>query len=183
MRDSSTAKALPRAARTGTAPGSPEDLRANARNSPVMRPMRSASWAMRSRLICTVARSPRSRNRRLLPDKVRSAVRGWFSSWATPVESCPITASLPACTSSFCAALRVASARMRSCTSCCRRSLVCCKSDVRCCTLRSSSSCAACRASRAARRSRTRSRWWRRRWLSMKPSSAKNAAPVLAIRA
>ena len=61
-----------------------------------------------------------------------------------------------------------------ACTSCCRRSLVwfVASPDVRCCIFPLQLIIARLRASRATSRSRTRSRWWRRRWLSMKPSSA-----------
>jgi hypothetical protein len=57
--------------------------------------------------------------RSALADRVRSAASGWFSSWAMPVDSWPMTASLPACTSSSWAARSVRSARMRSPTSSC----------------------------------------------------------------
>ena len=171
MRDSSTAKALPKgcAHRHGTRLAG----RLARKRTQFARDEAHAVSQLGNAfgLICTVARSPRSRNRRLLPDKVRSAVRAGSVHGATPV-SCPITASLPACTSSFCAApesgfcadallhfllqafvglLQVGRALLHLALQLIVRGL----------------------QRLACGQSRTRSRWWRRRWLSMKPSSAK----------
>ena len=62
----------------------------------VIRPMRSIRSFMVRRLVLAVSRAPRSRKRTVLPDSVRSAARGWFSSWAMLVDICPMAASLPA---------------------------------------------------------------------------------------
>ncbi len=126
--------------------------RAKARRLAVMRPMRSTSSLMVARLVLAVSSLPRWRKRTVLPDSVRSAASGWLSSWAMLVDICPITASLPAWTSSSWALRRVSSACWRSWISAVRRALLACRSAVRSAIFTSSSPLARCSASRAARR-------------------------------
>ncbi|MNN50381.1 hypothetical protein D3C81_1649640 [compost metagenome] len=104
------------------------------------------------RLVLAVSSAPRSRKRTVLPDSVRSAARGWLSSWAMLVDICPMAASLPACTSSSWAWRRVCSACRRSRICPLSRSLLARRSAVRSVIRRSSWLLASCSASRAARR-------------------------------
>ncbi|MNS99654.1 hypothetical protein D3C72_1340620 [compost metagenome] len=66
----------------------------------MMRPMRSINSLMVLRLVLATSSWPRSKKRTVLPDSVRSAASGWFSSWAMLVDIWPMAASFPACTSS-----------------------------------------------------------------------------------
>ncbi|MCY1312799.1 hypothetical protein D9M70_632530 [compost metagenome] len=90
------------------------------------------------RLVLTVSSAPRSRKRTLLPDKVRRAASGWFSSWAMLVDIWPMAANLPAWTSSSWAWRKVCSACRRSRIWPLSRSLLARRSAVRSAILRSS---------------------------------------------
>ena len=173
MRDSSTEQALP-GARTGTAHGSPEDLRANARNSPVMRPMRSASWAMRSEVDLHGGGSPAQKPQAVArqgTQRRQGLVQFMGHAGGELADHRQLARLHQLVLRGPC---RVASARMRSCTSAAGVRWFVASRTCAAAPLRSSSSCAACSASRAASRSRTdRAGARRRRWLSMKPSSAK----------
>ncbi len=146
-------------------------LRANDFSAPVMRPIFSTRPMMVPRLSWAVARSPRARNFCVLPDSVRSAASGWFSSCAMPVDICPTAASLPACSRPSCAWRNSRSVRIRSAISVCSRWLALVRSAVRSATLRSSSLLAASSAARAASRSLT----MRRRTFQAAPSSSTKA--------
>ncbi|MNY31934.1 hypothetical protein D3C86_1661200 [compost metagenome] len=144
-----------------------------------MRPMWSTSSLMVCRLLLAVALSPRARKRTVLPDRVRRAASGWLSSWAMLVDICPITASLPAWTSSSWVWRRCASVCRRSRISALSRSLLAERSAVRSAMRRSSSSLARCSASRAARRVAITLR----RWFSARPKKISSAQAPAASRA